>query len=147
MPKVIRTARVLTPLASHLFQGNPSNVSIIDVADELFTHNVDDITNILESPISKKLKEEDRLAVTIDMINKHTMVIPRGSWLRHQEGEIVENPAFFGCLNLNESAQLKSYLHARLPQAEWNENLLKIYDYNYCLDFLDPIHVDILESK
>ncbi|KAK0171392.1 hypothetical protein PV328_009130 [Microctonus aethiopoides] len=147
LPKVIRTARVLTPFASHLFQGNPSNVSIIDVADELFTYNVDETTIILESPIPKKLKEEDRLAVTIDMINKHTMVIPRGSWLRHQGGEIIENPAFFGCLNLNESAQLKSYLHARPPQAEWNENLLKIYDYNYGFDFLDPIHVDIPEKS
>ncbi|KAK0179251.1 hypothetical protein PV327_008057 [Microctonus hyperodae] len=147
LPKVTRTARVLTPLASNLFQGNPSNVSIIDLADELFIHNLNEVTNILESPISKNLKEEDRLAVTIDMINKQTMVIPRGSLLRCQEGDIVENPAFSGCLNLRESVQLKSYLHARLPQAKCNDNLLKIYDYNYCLDFLDSIYADIPEKS
>lgn len=70
------------------------------------------------------------------------MIIPRGSWLKNSNGDIIENINFHG-LSINESEQLSFYLHARLPQRNWKINLLTRNDYNYSFDFLDTADVDI----
>lgn len=38
---------------------------------------------------------------------------------------------------------LKSYVHYRKPLRKWNTNLIARKDYNYALDFLDTIDMDI----
>lgn len=96
--------------------------------------------------ITKHLKEEDRVSATVQLINNDAAVVPRGSWMKTMEGKIIENPSFEG-LQIDEGDQLKSYLHARLPQNKWNENLLTRSDYNYSLDFLDPIIEDAPRGK
>lgn len=69
-------------------------------------------------------------------------MVPRGSWYKNPNGDIKENVSFEG-LTYDESDQLNSYLHARLPQRKWNTNLLTRPDYNYSLDFLDTINEDV----
>ena len=90
----------------------------------------------------KHLKEEDRLAATVYIINNDAAVVPRGSWFKTAEGKIIENLSFEG-LESNDASRLKSYVHARLPQNKWNANLLTRQDYNYALDFLDTIDEDV----
>ena len=70
------------------------------------------------------------------------MIIPRGGWFKRPSGEIVENLSFEG-LDPAEATYEKSYLHARPPQQKWNTNLLTRPDYNYAVDFLDTIDLDI----
>lgn len=43
-----------------------------------------------------QLKEEDRLAATIDMINREAAVIPRGVLMKEPDGFVVINNAFEG---------------------------------------------------
>lgn len=92
-----------------------------------------------------ELKEEDRLATTVEMITEESLVIPRGGFFKNTDGIIIEHPSYSG-LNLLESTDLKSYLHARIPRKKWTENLLTRNDYNYALDFLDPIEMDPLKG-
>lgn len=97
---------------------------------------------ILQGPVPKELKEEDRLSAIVELINEDAMVIPRGAWFKRPTGEIVENLAFEG-LTAPESVDEKSYLHARAPQQKWSTNLLTRPDYNYAVDFLDSIDTDV----
>lgn len=90
----------------------------------------------------QELKEEDRLACIIELINEDAMIVPRGAWFKRPNGEIIENVSFEG-LNETEAACEKSYLHARAPQQKWNTNLLTRPDYNYAFDFLDSIDSDL----
>ena len=55
---------------------------------------------------------------------------------------MIENSNFEG-LGISDVSYLKSYLHARPPQQKWNTNLLTRPDYNYALDFLDTIDMDV----
>lgn len=94
----------------------------------------------------EELKEEDRLAATVEMITEESMIIPRGAFFKHPNGVTTENPGFPGLTPL-ESKDLKSYLHARLPREKWDRNLLTRVDYNYSVDFLDPVEMDPLNGK
>ncbi|EEB12068.1 protein C6orf206, putative [Pediculus humanus corporis] len=89
-----------------------------------------------------QLKEEDRLAATVELINNETVVVPRGVLLKESDGFVVMNGAYEG-LSPEESDDLKSYVHYRKPVQNWNTNLLTRKDYNYALDFLDTIDLDI----
>lgn len=80
------------------------------------------------------------------MINNDAAIVPRGGWLKTVDGKVIENERFIG-LKDNEAVQLKSYLHARLPQNKWNANLLTRPDYNYAFDFLDTIEEDVPAGK
>lgn len=46
-------------------------------------------------------------------------------------------------LSAEECEDLKSYVHYRKPIQKWNTNLITRKDYNYALDFLDTIDLDI----
>jgi radial spoke head protein 9 len=98
------------------------------------------ICSLKESSI-KHLLEEDRLAATVYLINNDAAVVPRGSWLKTVDGQIIEHTSFRG-LDPREASQLKSYVHARLPQNTWNTNLLSRPDYDYAFDFLDTLDED-----
>lgn len=96
----------------------------------------------VQGPISKELKEEDRLAAIVESITEDAAIIPRGAWFKCPNGDVIENPSFEGLCALDAS-YLKSYLHARSPKEKWNTNLLSRPDYNYALDFLDSIDLDV----
>ncbi|KMQ92708.1 radial spoke head protein 9-like protein [Lasius niger] len=90
----------------------------------------------------KELKEEDRLAAVVESITEDATIIPRGAWFKCPNGDVIENPSFEG-LCASDASHLKSYLHARSPKEKWNTNLLSRPDYNYALDFLDSIDMDV----
>lgn len=88
------------------------------------------------------IKEEDRLSAILELIKDEAMIVPRGAWFKRPDGSVIENPTFSG-LNFIEASDLKSYVHARPPLLKWNTNLLTRPDYNYALDFLDTIDLDV----
>jgi len=90
----------------------------------------------------KELKEEDRLAATVELITKDAAIIPRGAWFKCPNGDIIENSSFSGLCEVDAS-NLKSFLHACSPKEKWNVNLSSRPDYNYALDFLDSIDMDV----
>lgn len=94
----------------------------------------------------KELKEEDRLASTVDSITKDAAVIPRGAWYKCPNGDVIENPSFEG-LCATEASCLKSYLHAYPPKEKLTTNLLSHPDYNYATDFLDCIDMDVPQGE
>lgn len=93
----------------------------------------------------KELKEEDRLAATVESITEDAAIIPRGAWFKCPNGDVIENPSFDGLRE--DASNMKSYLHARPPKEKWNVNLLSRPDYNYALDFLDSIDMDVPQGK
>jgi len=103
-------------------------------------------TCLLQGPLPRELKEEDRLAATVELIMMDVAVIPRGAWFKCSNGDVIENPSFDG-LSVADASQLNSYLHARPPKEKWNTNLLTRPDYNYALDFLDSIDMDIPQGE
>lgn len=94
----------------------------------------------------RELKEEDRLAATVELITEDAAVIPRGAWFKCPSGDVIENSSFEG-LCASDASCFKSYLHARPPKEKWNTNLLSRADYNYALDFLDSIDMDVPQGK
>lgn len=92
------------------------------------------------------LKEEDRLAATVELITEDAAIIPRGAWFKCPDNSVIENSNFEG-LCATDAAYLMSYLHARPPKEKWNTNLLTRPDYNYALDFLDSIDMDVPQGS
>lgn len=78
----------------------------------------------------------------MESITENAAIIPRGAWFKCPNGDVIENPSFSGLCDMDAS-NLKSYLHARPPKAKWNVNLSSRPDYNYALDFLDSIEMDV----
>lgn len=132
LPSAKKKYRHLCLLASTPFIGDPTVK--IKVLDESLEEDHPDKC--------KDMKEEARLASTISNINDEAEICARGQLLKRPDGTIIINNNFYGLSTL-ESKQLKSYLHVRQPQHRWNTNLLTRADYNYSMDFLDTIDMDI----
>ncbi|XP_041988114.1 radial spoke head protein 9 homolog [Aricia agestis] len=90
----------------------------------------------------QSMKEENRLAATISNICDEAEICARGQIIKHPDLSVIINPHFYG-LELAEAKRLKSYMHIRPAQHRWNTNLLTRPDYNYSMDFLDSIDMDI----
>lgn len=91
------------------------------------------------------MKEEDRLSCTVHFINEEAGVVPRGALFQRPDGVVIENLTFEG-LDPLDAQEITCYLHYRKPRQKWNTNLLTRSDYNYALDFLDPLDVDVPEG-
>ncbi|XP_074102921.1 radial spoke head protein 9 [Cotesia typhae] len=141
LPKATKTDKVISSLLTNYFQGDPSVKTSAQVPD--FSLSDEETSKSIENGVTScEIKEEDRLSATVDLINNDSIIIPRGSWIKHPSGDVGKNAAFTG-LNLNECLELKSYLHARLPLRKSDMNLIKKQDYNCALDFLDSIDIDL----
>lgn len=140
LPKPKDYAKQLVPLCTARFQGDPALV-----LDVLLEKDEIAFGDPLPEPQVKKLKEEDRLSATVHLINDEVSVVPRGALYKRADGVIVENRAFEGLTTL-EARELKSFLHYRVPVRKWNTNLLTRDDYNFAIDFLDPLDIDIPEG-
>lgn len=138
LPPPTERGKLLTQLATTSFQGDPALV--IDILCE----KDDPILNKMFGDVNttRPLKEEDRLSSTINFINEDTLIVPRGALFKRADAVVVENLAFTG-LTIQESREQKSYLHFRESRQKWNTNLLTRRDYNYALDFLDTVDMDI----
>uniref|UniRef100_A0A0A9YFS0 Radial spoke head protein 9 homolog n=1 Tax=Lygus hesperus TaxID=30085 RepID=A0A0A9YFS0_LYGHE len=149
LPKPTKTDYFLCQIITTRFMGDPS----------LQTNVVDDKPTE-ENPIPKEplkveernlywrkhptyiLKEEDRIAATVKLINKQGIVVPRGALYKQPNGDIVHNESWYG-MNFEDSRLLTSYFHFRKPENRWDENVTKKPNYNYAYDFMDPIDGDI----
>lgn len=120
--------------------GDPSLVT--DVTIELGETTFPGIRKTQET---LKLKEEDRLASIVHQIINEAGVVPRGALFKNPEGMIIENLSFEGLSTLD-AREIKSFQHFRIPTRKTNTNLLTRDDYNYAIDFLDPLDIDIPEG-
>lgn len=137
LPQPTDSAKLLTPLCTSKFQGDPSLViDILLEKDEIA------LGTPLKEPQVRRLKEEDRLSATVHSITYEAVALPRGALFKRPDGVVVENRSFEGLNNL-EAQEIKCFLHYRIPTQKWNTNLLTRYDYNYAMDFLDPCDTDI----
>ncbi|XP_031341846.1 radial spoke head protein 9 homolog [Photinus pyralis] len=140
LPTPTEEAISLLPLCTTRFQGNPA------LLIEILIDKDDDVLSTKSNkPTVRKLKEEDRLSATVHAITNEAMIVPRGALFKRPDAVVVENQNFEGLSQLD-SQELACYLHYRSPQRKWNTNLLARIDYNYALDFLDTIDVDIPEG-
>ena len=86
------------------------------------------------------VKESVRLASFISLHDHHCRVIPRGSQLLHEDGDIHINDLFEG-LDREGAGKLASYVHLR--QERRNASLLEKEGVCASADFLDPLTDDI----
>lgn len=141
LPNPTKNGLSLTPLCTTRFQGDPALV--IDV---LIEKDETSLGEKLKTAQVRKLKEEDRLASLVTLVNTEAALAPRGVNFQRPDGVVVENLAFEGLSPL-EARELSSYLHTRTPTQKYNTNLLTRDDYNYAVDFLDPLDIDIPEGS
>ncbi|KAL1494608.1 hypothetical protein ABEB36_010180 [Hypothenemus hampei] len=141
LPQPTKNGLTLTPLCTTRFQGDPALViDILIEKDEI------SLGESLRGPEVRKLKEEDRLASLVRIIMNEAAVVPRGVNYQRPDGVVVENLSFDGLSTL-ESREISSFLHNRAPTRKYNTNLLTRQDYNYAMDFLDPLDIDIPEGN
>lgn len=111
------------------------------------TIEVDETTvpGIRKTPQVHTLKEEDRLASVVYQIIEEAGVLPRGAIFKKPDGVVIENLSFEGLSTLD-AREIKSFQHFRLPTRKINTNLISRDDYNYAIDFLDPLDIDVPEG-
>ncbi|XP_022911144.1 radial spoke head protein 9 homolog [Onthophagus taurus] len=137
LPHPTEQGKLLTPLCVTKFHGDPALV-----VDILIEKDETSLGHVFHAPQIRKLKEEDRLSCTVYYINEEAIIVPRGALFKRPDGVNVENLSFEGLERL-EAQEIASFLHYRIPREKWNTNLLTRSDYNYAMDFLDPIDMDI----
>lgn len=140
LPSPTANGKMFTPLCTAKFHGDPSLVMDVVIDQGSIING-----NIINETQTKQLKEEDRLAATVLFIMNEAAIVPRGALFKRPDGVVVENLSFEG-LSALEAREFNSYLHYRLPTRKWNTNLFERDDYNYSMDFLDPLDIDIPEG-
>lgn len=99
-----------------------------------------DELNEIEETIT--MKEEDRLAAVLSLIDQEAQIVPRGAYLRLASGQVIKNRSFEG-LTVSESAKLSSYFHFRPPIQLPHKPLIDRARLDKAIDFLDTIEDDI----
>ncbi|KAJ9594324.1 hypothetical protein L9F63_014241 [Diploptera punctata] len=146
LPTPSKKMKQLAILSSSRFQGDPAlklDVNTTEV-DTAFEH--EEKEKQTKSKVSQVLKEENRLAATVEMITDESAVVPRGALFKRPDGYVVQNLAFKG-MSLADAQVLRNYQHYRKPEQRWNTNLLTQPDYNYSIDFLDTLDIDFPEDQ
>lgn len=137
LPPPTENAKMLTKIVTTNFFGDPTLV--IDVLCEKYDMTLD---KKYPNNTTRPLKEEDRLSATIFFINEDARIVPRGGLFKRPDAVVVENLSFEG-LDEMDAQEQASYLHFRGAKNKWNTNLLTRKDYNYAMDFLDTVDMDI----
>ncbi|XP_050419911.1 radial spoke head protein 9 homolog [Adelges cooleyi] len=104
-----------------------------------------EISGSRDSDATKMIKEEDRLAVAVDMIENETHVVLRGFLYKLPNGNIVNAPCYKG-LDHSEIDDLRNFLHLKeqFPSAKGSESKAKLRCYyNASIDMLESIENDI----
>lgn len=113
------------------------------------------------------IKEEDRLSISVRMIDNETHIVPRGFFYKLPDGNIVKTPYFKGryqrlqfCFSLNRTYSFVDfYIGLNYSEIGNENNFLHINpqfvrsnkgetdklrsDYNGSIDFLESIDKDI----
>jgi radial spoke head protein 9 len=131
-PKIIPFVSKMTSMLT----GDPMNVEEV-CKNPIFVADRDEV--FIECPrSSKKIKEEDRLAVLVHLIMIESAIHPRGLLYRQLSGCVTYNPCFRG-LSRIDASEMKNFQLFRGPLNNQNLNLAKREDYNYQTDFFDTI--------
>eukprot|EP00118_Oscarella_pearsei_P001102 m.6602 g.6602 ORF g.6602 m.6602 type:complete len:273 (+) comp16380_c0_seq1:29-847(+) len=93
-------------------------------------------------PTNVVVREENRLAAIVNVIDETVFVAPRGSYIRTPQGNVQKNPSFSG-LALAKAGLLSSYLHFREPKLLEHKTLLQRSNLDKSIDFMDSIDEDI----
>jgi len=138
LPVVNDTMRNNCSYVKGRFTGDPSyeyeHVETKKV-DNAEGENVEEENTIL-------IKEEDRLATTIEAIDYDVRIVPRGAYIRSSTGTVHVNRCFEG-LSVADSGKLSSYFHFREPFVLNQKTLLQKAELDKAVDFLDPIDGDV----
>ena len=92
------------------------------------------------------LKEEDRLSCAVRRISQEAFIVPRGAFVKKTNGYVIPNDMFMG-IGTDEIKEKMNFFHFRIPLNNWEENLQFRDDYNYAVDFMDPINKDIPQGS
>ncbi|XP_036943086.1 radial spoke head protein 9 homolog [Acanthopagrus latus] len=95
-----------------------------------------------EETVVIKVREESRLAVTVQQIDEEVSVVPRGAFIKSSHGLVKINRSFGG-LSDSEAMKLDNYLHFSEPKNLKKRSILEKGDLNPAIDFLDVLTDDI----
>eukprot|EP00800_Vazella_pourtalesii_P002033 TRINITY_DN11887_c0_g1_i1.p1 TRINITY_DN11887_c0_g1~~TRINITY_DN11887_c0_g1_i1.p1 ORF type:complete len:271 (+),score=57.25 TRINITY_DN11887_c0_g1_i1:98-910(+) len=110
------------------FTGDPAFV--YEQSETLYTQEASgepDTTSKIE------LKEDDRLAAVVKMIEKECSVAPRGAFMKTPLGQVILNGSFEG-LSEGHSQKLSSYLHLRETTKQRKDPADPAFDFLEHLD-------------
>ncbi|XP_062896703.1 radial spoke head protein 9 homolog [Mobula hypostoma] len=119
------------------FMGDPSHEYEKTVVKKVNEEQTD-------QDIDFKMKEEERLTSTIELINREAAIIPRGAFIMTPRGEVHMNRSFEG-LSVTEAGKLKSYLHFTKPAVLKKKSLLLQANLEESIDFLNSLEDDELK--
>ncbi|KAL5236739.1 hypothetical protein ACI65C_004149 [Semiaphis heraclei] len=89
------------------------------------------------------IKEEDRLAITVQMIDNESHIVPRGFLYKLPDGNITKAPYFKG-LDHSEIGNENNFLHLNQQYCQPKDLKHEVRsDYNASIDFLQSIVNDI----
>jgi len=116
---------------------NPSNLKFILTLKRML------VSYLLFSAIKIQLKEEDRLAAVISIIDEEARIVPRGAYIMTPVEQVHTNRSFEG-IQASESGKLSSYMHFRsLQDGRTNKRIKECANLDPAIDFLDVIESDI----
>ncbi|AWP19882.1 putative radial spoke head protein 9 -like [Scophthalmus maximus] len=119
------------------FIGDPSHVY-----EQLEIHRQGEGEGAVEEEVVTTVNEENRLAVTVHLIDEDVSVVPRGAFIKNRRGLVQMNRSFGG-LSHSEVAKLDSFLHFSKPKNLKKKSILEMGELNPALDFLDVLSDDI----
>nr|XP_020479338.1 radial spoke head protein 9 homolog isoform X2 [Monopterus albus] len=119
------------------FIGDPSHVY-----EHLEIHKQGEGDKAEEEGIVTKVKEENRLAVTVHQIDEEASVVPRGAFVKNPHG-LVQMNRTFGGLSQSEAGKLDSFFHFCKPKNLNKKSILEMGELNPAIDFLDVLSDDI----
>jgi radial spoke head protein 9 len=91
---------------------------------------------------SLQIKEEERLACVIQMIDSEAAVVPRGAYKLTPEGSVLANQNYKG-QELADASKLSSYFHFFPPENLHEKTLLAKANNDKAIDFLPAVEEDI----
>ncbi|MBN3276191.1 RSPH9 protein, partial [Polyodon spathula] len=137
LPPATKTMIDETSVIKGLFLGDPSHdYEHIEMSKDEEGHEAQ------EEEITVKIKEEQRLAAAISLIDKEAAVVPRGAYIKTPHGHVHTNRSFEG-LSVSDAGKLSSYFHFAEPVHLKQKSLLEKADLDPSMDFMDSLENDI----
>ncbi|KAG7275616.1 hypothetical protein CRUP_021943, partial [Coryphaenoides rupestris] len=117
------------------FTGDPSH----QYTEPRLTHR--EGVEAMENEVPVTVTEEQRLAVTVHLIDQEASVVPRGAVTRTPHGRVQPNRSFEG-LSHADAGRLDSFRHLAKPKKQ-KKFIQELADFDPSIDFLDLLSDDI----
>ncbi|CAG5928155.1 unnamed protein product [Menidia menidia] len=89
-----------------------------------------------------KVSEENRLAVTVHLIDEEVSVVPRGAFIKNPHGLVQINRSFGG-LSDSEARKLNNFMHFTEPKNVKRKPIPEMGESTPAIDFLEVLSDDI----